>query len=65
MPISTPTTSLEFHDGLKHWCKLHHVSEDEIQVLREQRAANEAQVALEQKERFMMHAQAAKEVHHA
>jgi hypothetical protein len=62
-PISTPITSFEFRDGLKRWRKSRHVSEDEIRVLREQRAANDAQVAAEQKERLMMHAQAAKEAH--
>ena len=57
-PVSSGNTVLEFRDGLKCRRKTHHVSEDEIQVLRDKRAANDARVAEEQKETLQAKAEA-------
>lgn len=63
-PISNSLSSpLEFRDGLKRRRKALNISEDEIQVLRDQRAANDAQAAEEQKVVLLAQAEAAKEAH--
>ena len=64
-PISNSNSPLEFHDRLKRRCKALNISEDEIRVLRDQRVANDAWVAEEQKVVLLAQAEIAKEVHQA
>ncbi|KIM81869.1 hypothetical protein PILCRDRAFT_8519 [Piloderma croceum F 1598] len=64
-PISNGNLPLEFRDGLKRRRKALNISEDEIRVLRNQRAANDARAAEEQKVMLLAQAEIAKEVHRA
>ena len=64
-PISNGNLPLEFRDGLKWWCKALNISEDDIWVLRDQRAANDARAAEEQKVVLLAQAEITKEVHRA
>jgi hypothetical protein len=65
-PISNTNSPLpEFRDGLKRRRKALNISMEEIQVLRDRRAANDARIAEEQEERLLAEAEAAKEAHRA
>jgi hypothetical protein len=59
--LSNCDTPLEFRDGLKRRRKTVKISEGEVQVLRDQRAVNDARVAEERKEALKAHAEAEKE----
>ena len=59
--LSNCGTPLEFRDGLKRRRKTVKISEGEVQVLRDQRAVNDARVAEERKEALKAHAEAEKE----
>ena len=59
--LSNCGTPLEFRDGLKCRQKTVKISEGEVQVLRDQRAVNDARVAEERKEALKAHAEAEKE----
>ncbi|KIM89791.1 hypothetical protein PILCRDRAFT_2082 [Piloderma croceum F 1598] len=65
-PISNTNSPLpEFRDRLKRRRKALNISMEEIQVLRDRRAANDARIAEEQEERLLAEAEAAKEAHRA
>jgi hypothetical protein len=65
-PISNTNSPLpEFRDGLKRQRKALNISTEEIQVLCDRRAANDARIAEEQEERLLAEAEAAKEAHRA
>jgi hypothetical protein len=64
-PVLTTNSPLEFRDGLKRRRKAVNISEEQIQVLRDQRAANDARLAEGEKGRLLAEVEAREEAQKA